>query len=270
MSKVVKSNKRVVNKRMKKQQELEEAVRYIETYMAGVDQGGMGAGDNLGGLMSDGGADRGGLMSGGGDQDGVDVTGMYQEVLDAVQSIKQEPIEPAADVKPDVRIEKIHLGNNRFLSTSIFNGKMLIHIRQYEGTAPTKRGLAFPTRRFASFVNKMDIIDRQFHSMLAGIDVNFKLHLGGGVYATIVTGFKCVNLRKYFVPKGSSMELPSRTGIALRVTEWFELKNAVRKLFEQYPELVFETPCYNDANHMNLMEAVECKECNPFYNYGLF
>jgi hypothetical protein len=162
----------------------------------------------------------------------------------------------------------IHLGNSRYLTKSVYRDQEKIHIREYnESTGnriPTKKGVTFNLKRFASFMHKMDQINDQVEKLVIGDDVDYKVHLGGGIFTTVKSGYKCVNIRKYFLPMNCSEPIPTRMGISLRLGEWDKLKEAVLELCFIEPELINVVPCYNEITHMNLLFAIECRECNPF------
>lgn len=154
---------------------------------------------------------------------------------------------------------------------SIFKECPYVHIRQYEhnksmGTSfPTKMGVSFKPIRFANLLTHLDEIKEATDQMEKGIpNIDMKIHLGGGVYAAINSAFTCINFRKYFIPDGMHEEIPTRMGIALRISEWKEFLVIVDKIKSLSPELRNIEPCYMSLDHSNLMGFLNCNECNPF------
>ena len=100
-------------------------------------------------------------------------------------------------------------GDFHFAVVSKFNGEVQVHIRQYELNAttqklfPTKMEVCLPPQRFAVLCNEMETLKEQVALLRDGQPVNCKKHLGDDVYCTIVTGYDCVNLRRYWVVDGS-------------------------------------------------------------------
>jgi len=54
--------------------------------------------------------------------------------------------------------------------------------------------------------------------------VNYRQHISGGCYVSVTTGFKCVDFRQFYMPYGKTEVKPTRKGIALRLTEWDQMK----------------------------------------------
>ena len=97
-----------------------------------------------------------------------------------------------------------------------------------------------------------------------GQDVDFKRHVGGGVYVIVKSGFECVNLRQYFLPAGNEEEVPTRQGIALRLSEWDRLLEHMDAIRMTSKEIEDAKQCFLSDDHMNVMVWVECRECNAF------
>jgi len=79
----------------------------------------------------------------------------------------------------------------------------------------------------------MDEVDEQLNLMSQERDVAYRYHYGGGWHVSVTTGFKCVDLRKWYVRFGETEVKPTRTGIALRLPEWLKLKQIVEYLHRE-------------------------------------
>ena len=147
---------------------------------------------------------------------------------------------------------------------------MQVHIRQFDlheksgKLYPTRVGTCFSPKRFANFTNMIHLIDEQVKLLREGEPVSFKNHLGGGVYCTVNTGFDCVNIRQYFMPPNIQEEIPTRSGIAIRLSEWDEIVKCIEDVKNLSPELKNAEICYLQQDHQYLMQFVECPECNSF------
>lgn len=168
----------------------------------------------------------------------------------------------------DEYLFKESIGNNRFLTAGMFNGAIMVHIREYEEgdgkLFPTRKGASFTEVRWARFIRMVDEIERHVDLLKAGQCVELHLHIGGAYYATISKGFKCVDIRRYFIPKDTTKEIPSRIGIALRIPEFENLLVKIREIQEKIPALKLLKPCYSRDDHANQQGYIECIECNPF------
>jgi len=144
----------------------------------------------------------------------------------------------------------------------------MVHIREYktanEQTFPTKKGISFTKVRWAKFRGQIDEIDRKVELLKANQHVDYSHHMGAKYYVTVSTGVKCVNFRRYFMPKNSDKERPTRSGIALRLGEWETLVSKIDELHSQLPELKVASPCYSSLDHLNQTGYLNCRECSPF------
>ena len=173
-------------------------------------------------------------------------------------------VTPAASNEPTEI--KLSLGNNRFLCYNVYRGEDKFHIRQYEEknglVVPTKLGVCMSTTRFAAFRFLMGEMDERVNDLAQKRAVDSTIHVGGDLFVTIKTGFACVNLRKYFFPAGMQQSVPSRSGIALRLTEWEALKACVAELIQLKPELANVGRCSDQEDHQNQIGYFNCGECN--------
>ena len=79
--------------------------------------------------------------------------------------------------------------------------------------------------------------------------VNYRQHIGGGHYVSVTTGFRCVDIRKFFMPYGQTEVKATRKGIALRLPEWSTLRKLVDTVNSTYPALGTALPCYLQDDH---------------------
>ena len=61
-----------------------------------------------------------------------------------------------------------------------------------------------------------------------------------------------------------------RQGIALRLSEWINLKESITQLHAAIPDLAQPLPCSYSIDHVNLMGYMSCNECSPFEIFDLF
>jgi len=87
------------------------------------------------------------------------------------------------------------------------------------------------------------------------------MYYGGAWHVSLTKGFRCVDLRKFFVPKDQNTWKPTKTGIALRLHEWSTFKQAAEKLRHDYPSVANFTLCFLNMDHST---SANCPECNPY------
>jgi len=62
----------------------------------------------------------------------------------------------------------------------------------------------FIPARWASFRLYMDEVDDQLNSLSQDRDVAYCAHYGGGWHVSVNTAYRCVDLRKWYVPFGKT------------------------------------------------------------------
>ena len=115
--------------------------------------------------------------------------------------------------------------------------------------------------RWASLKILFDTIDGKVKALCNGENVNFREHIGGGLYVSVTSGFYCVDFRKFFVPYGQQEIKPTRKGIALRIHEWAEMQKTIDTINNDFPCLATALPCYLQIDHNS---SFDCRECYPF------
>ena len=138
----------------------------------------------------------------------------------------------------------------------------MVHIRQYDDRDyPTRTGISFTKGRWAMFLNCLEEMEKSVETMRFEQSVEYSKHLGGRYYVSIGKKFKCVSLRRFFLPHNSTKELPTRSGIALRMNEWNGLLDKIPLLQDAVPELKTAKPCFHSEDYANQTGRVER---NPF------
>ena len=172
----------------------------------------------------------------------------------------------------DGELGRFQLNANRFVVVTRFNGQLYVHIRQYKVDAktiksyPTKIGVSLNPSRYATLMMNANEISQALDNVRKPepMCVEYKRHLGGGIYVTVTTGVECVDFRRYFVPEDTKEPIPTRNGIALKHGEWRKLIHFDKEIRNLSPMLINATPCSFDDSHNNQESAMLCLECNPF------
>ena len=114
----------------------------------------------------------------------------------------------------------------------------------------------------------MESLNQQVQILKNKGAVDYKKHLGGGIYFSVVSGFDCVNLRRYWIPNGSmdgSCEpVPTKGGIGLKFSEWDVLVDSMEEIRNCHQDLLNARLCIEGLDHLNQMGEYRCRECNPF------
>ena len=152
-----------------------------------------------------------------------------------------------------------------------FNGDLKVHIRQYQrdekgGLYPTKTGIALSPHRFMTLLAHIDSIRSNVERIRSReLNITYKLHLGGGVFVSLSSDFRAVNVRHFFQPEGEITPHPTKKGLALRFCEWDSLVAQLADISKLVD--IDERPCFERLDHIDPTTRFHCKECNPFSMY---
>jgi len=150
------------------------------------------------------------------------------------------------------------IGNNRLLKIAKNNSELYIEEKD------SAKSAAFTPSRWASFLLCLDEIDRQLEKFAAGENVAYRNHYGGGWCVSVTSGIYCVDLRKFYLPIGETEWKPTRTGIALRLSEWTTFRNLLDVVQRDHLTVANFTPCFLNQDHTTLEGIQACRECNPY------
>jgi len=151
------------------------------------------------------------------------------------------------------------IGNDRSLKFNKKNDSISIEEKG------SKKVAHFTPARWASFLQCLDQIDDQLRKLSDGEDVAYCMHYGGAWHVSLTKGFRCLDLRKFFIPTatGQTMWKTTKTGIALRLNEWPTFKQAVDKLHRDNPTVAKFTPGFLNLDYTTPDLIASCPECNP-------
>ena len=148
------------------------------------------------------------------------------------------------------------IGEGRSLSLDTKNNKITIRDKG------TKKAAEFTPERWAAFLSYRNQIDYQLDRLTAG--VAYCMHYGGAWHVSLTKGFRCIDLRKFYVPFGQTLWKPTKEGIALRLSEWPTFKEAVDKLHHDNPPITNFTPCIFNRDHATPELVAACPECTAY------
>ena len=84
----------------------------------------------------------------------------------------------------------------------------------------TPKVATFIYSRWAQFVQNFGKIDDAVARLVKNEpDVKLRLHLGGAYFVSVTTGFRCVDIRKFYVTPGGNTKA-TKTGFAIPLSEW--------------------------------------------------
>jgi len=117
----------------------------------------------------------------------------------------------------------------------------------------------------SSFLLCLDEINSQLEKFAAGENVAYRCDNGGGWCVSVTSGFTCVDLRQFYQPFGQLGWKPTRTGIALRLSEWETSRKVIIDDVRRNHSIVANfTPCFLNENHTTVEGMQTCRECNQY------
>jgi Transcriptional Coactivator p15 (PC4) len=190
--------------------------------------------------------------------------GTLPSAIPVIISTQPAPILPSSSAPPVItskELGRFPLGNLRFAVICVLNGQIKLHIREYaEAGYPTKKGICLTPSRWASLIRAVPALDETIDTREGG---DYRVHLGGFVYATAISEYGTVGIRQYFIPEGAIDEVPTKKGITLRRFEWYALKSYINDILRLSTELANARPCSDQLDHALLSGFLACCECNP-------
>ena len=126
-----------------------------------------------------------------------------------------------------------------------------------------------PAKRWAALIHHIENIDGAAMELLENKYLKLETYIDGVWYMSVTTSFKCVDIRKFFIPHGSCVPKPTRDGIAFRLHEWQMFVEIAKQLHVDKPELNDIVPCFEQIDHQNLDGALSCPECRQVLTAAL-
>ena len=153
------------------------------------------------------------------------------------------------------------LGEGVYLRYTEWDSERRIDIRQMTDSLRfTKVGISLNINKFVNLTQSIETITSKMLEAYGGEQIDYDLHVGGGVFASVKSPFFGVSIRpKYY--KYDKL-LPSQfKGIHLKKQQWSELVKIIPTIKDKYADLSQAEPCHSPISH-------ECEECWPFQIKG--
>ena len=82
----------------------------------------------------------------------------------------------------------------------------------------TDKKIVFTSKRWTQFILLIEEIDNAVDQLIACKHVSYQTHIGGKWFVSISTGFRCINLRQFYMNTADGLR-PTKRGIAIRLPE---------------------------------------------------
>jgi hypothetical protein len=89
--------------------------------------------------------------------------------------------------------------------------------------------VTFPARRWAQLVHALDTSDDQVRLMTMQQYEKLQWHVGECWHVSVTTSFPCVDSRQFYYHTTQGIR-PTKTGIALRLNEWVQMKEIITEV----------------------------------------
>ena len=120
--------------------------------------------------------------------------------------------------------------------------------------------VTLPAKRWAALVAIEPQIEQSLALLQSQQYVKLNTHIGGGYFVSVTTGFRCVDIRRFYYNSTMQLTLPTKDGVALNLGQWSLFKEIVQQINREFPNLAKTELCM----HQNLTELLNCSECHPF------
>ncbi len=100
--------------------------------------------------------------------------------------------------------------------------------------------IEIPIQRLATLLISMSDIDQAVTQFVGTEFVKFKQHIGGAWFVSVTTGYPCVDFRKFYMPVFGFEEKPTKSGLAIRLSEWTAFGAALRRMTEENSRYLIE------------------------------
>lgn len=152
-----------------------------------------------------------------------------------------------------------NLSDTRAIETRDENGEVVVVIKDLTNG----NFVEIPPARWASFLLLQGDIDDAVKQLQDKQYVKYVQHIGGAWYVSVTTGFRCVDIRRFYSKNGEIK--PTKQGLALRLAEWTTLLDLLPLLMSFEPDLLVACPCSMRLDHLENPSVVQgCRECSPF------
>jgi Transcriptional Coactivator p15 (PC4) len=148
------------------------------------------------------------------------------------------------------------LATQRRVCVSKLDGKFSVTIKDLDSEL---KKIAMTGLRWATLMSAMTVIDESVDLLQSEQYVRLNTHFGGGFYVSVTTGFRCVDLRRFFYDNVKDELQPTREGIALTLSQWSSFKTIVQEINRDFPDLAETDRCI----HVGMEDYFNCKECFP-------
>ena len=87
------------------------------------------------------------------------------------------------------------IGVNLIVSVKKVDGVLKITVSELDSDFKT---LTFPARRWVQLTSLVERVDESIYQLLVKQNVNLKLSIAGKFYASVTTGYTCVDLTEFY------------------------------------------------------------------------
>lgn len=88
-------------------------------------------------------------------------------------------------------------------------------------------------------------------------DVTFKQHLGENIHVSIQTPYNCVDIRQFWVIPNTEQIHPTKTGIALQISEFWSLMKLLKELIDRhwniFKDIIVKENGWDDPNPLFIL-----------------
>jgi len=143
------------------------------------------------------------------------------------------------------KIAKMYsIGETRLISTRTQCGAGFVIIEEVDNS----KRIELSNNCWAALEKEFDNINEAVKELCEKKYVKYFKHIGDGWYVSVTTGFRCVDVRRFYTRKNGDLK-PKREGIALRLREWNQVCDLRNQLNDDMSLLLgFSPPVVAEQN----------------------
>jgi len=88
--------------------------------------------------------------------------------------------------------------------------------------------------RWMMFCGMFSQIDASVAELKQGKRVAYRVELTDDIYVSVTTPFRCVDIRRFFYPRGQRDMKATRQGLALKLSEWVQMADMIKTINQNH------------------------------------
>ncbi len=151
---------------------------------------------------------------------------------------------------------EINIGHDRNLYVSSDGSYVRLALRNAANVEIFRKRVHLSLKKWKVFVEAMPDIDEAVKKLVEGEDVNYFLHIGHKIHVSVKSGIFCIDIRKYWFPRGKDQLVHGLPAVSLKLKEYGNLRDRLQEI-NTFVHLHRVQGC----KHSTEQEKLACEDC---------